>query len=269
MLPSSANTSESALRKDLCDAGRVLYERGLIGPTDGNFSARVGDRYLVCTPSGAHKGELRPEDLVKLTLDGRVVTPGGKPSSELRMHIAIYRLRPDVRCIVHAHPPCAVGLTVAGVSLEQPVVPEIIFALGLVPNVPYSSPTTDEVPEAIRPVLARTNSFMMARHGSVVLCDNPRDGVMKTEIIEHTAKITLAARVAGSASPLPAAEVDKLLDLANAARMSAGAESSAGGRAVDGRIVPTPGAAQRTTAESDDEAVVDAITRAVLARLGR
>src|SRR5437868_1280068 len=97
--------SEASLRKEICDAGRVLYERGLIGPVDGNFSARVGERYIVCTPSGAHKGELRPDDLVKLTLDGRVVTPGGKPSSELRMHLAIYRLRPDVRCIVHAHPP--------------------------------------------------------------------------------------------------------------------------------------------------------------------
>jgi L-fuculose-phosphate aldolase len=259
-------SSEAGLRREICEAGRVLYERGLIGPTDGNFSARVGDRYLVCTPSGAHKGELRPDELVKLTLDGRVVGPG-KPSSELRMHLAIYQLRPEVRCIVHAHPPCAVGLSVAGVSLEQPVVPEILFALGAVPNVPYSSPTTADVPEAIRPVLSRADAFIMARHGSVVLCDCPREGVMKTEIIEHTAKITLAARVAGAASPLPAAEVEKLLGLAAAARM--GPVASPGARTSgEGRVLPTPGAALRGD-DADEAALVEAITRAVLAKLGR
>ncbi len=258
-------TSEATLRKELCEAGRVLYERGLIGPVDGNFSARVGDRYIVCTPSGAHKGELKPDDLVKLTLDGRVVTPRGRPSSELRMHLAIYRFRPDVRCIVHAHPPCAVGLTVAGISLEKPVVPEILFAIGAVPNVPYSSPTTEEVPEAIRPLLEHTDAFIMARHGSVVLCDDPREGVIKTEIIEHTAKIHLAARIAGAATPLPSEEVSKLLGLANAAREKAAAP------ARDRRVVPTPGAAERGSSETqpDEAQLVEAITRAVLSRLGK
>lgn len=205
--------SESMVRKAICEAGRQLYERGLIGPTDGNLSARVGERYLVCTPSAMHKGELRPDELVKVALDGRVVGPG-KASTELKMHLAIYAARPDIACIVHAHPPCAVGLTVAGVSLESPVVPEILFAIGPVPTVPYSSPTTSDVPESIAPVVGRCDAFILARHGSVVLCANPREGVMKTEIIEHTAKITLAARVAGSATPLPHAEVQKLLGLA-------------------------------------------------------
>jgi L-fuculose-phosphate aldolase len=229
--------SEASLRREICDAGRTLYDRGLIGPLDGNLSARVGERYLVCTPSGSHKGELRPDDLVKLTLDGRVVSPGATPSSELKMHLAIYRERPEIACVVHAHPPCAVGLTVAGVSLERPVVPEILFAIGAVPNVPYSSPTTDAVPDAIKGVLARCDAFMLARHGSVCLCATPRDGVIMTETIEHTAKITLAARVAGGGAPLPDGEISKLLGLAAAAR---------GG---------------------PDPAMVEAVTRAVVSRL--
>lgn len=208
--------SESMVRRSICDAGRTLYERGLIGPTDGNISARVGERYLVCTPSGAHKGELRADELVKTTLDGRPVG-AGRASTELKMHLAIYAARPDIACVVHAHPPCAVGLTVAGVSLSSPVVPEILFAIGPVPTVPYSSPTTSDVPEAIAPVVGSCDAFILARHGSVVLCANPREGVMKTEIIEHTAKITLAAKVAGSATPLPASEVQKLLGLAGRA----------------------------------------------------
>jgi L-fuculose-phosphate aldolase len=239
-----APRSEAWLRRALCDAGRTLYARGLLGPTDGNFSARVGARYLLCTPSGAHKGRLTPDELLKLTLDGRVVSApaGRRPSSELKMHLAIYRLRPEVPCVVHAHPPCAVGLTVAGVSLERPVVPEILFALGAVPNVPYCSPTTDAVPEAIAPVLARCDAFMLARHGSVVLCQTPDEGVQKTEVLEHTAKITLAARIAGGASPLPEAEVSKLL------RLAAPHGTSAAGA-------------------SGDDALVEAIARAVLQRL--
>ncbi len=231
--------SEASLRREICDAGRALYDRGLIGPLDGNLSARAGDRYLLCTPSGSHKGELRPDDLVKLTLDGRVVTPNAKPSSELLMHLAIYRQRPDVACVVHAHPPCAVGLTVAGVSLEKPVVPEILFAIGAVPNVPYSSPTTRDVPDAIASVLSRCDAFMLARHGSVVLCATPREGVIKTETIEHTAKITLAANAAGGGAPLPDAEIAKLLRLAEASRAPRG----------------------------DEGELVEAVTRAVIAKL--
>jgi L-fuculose-phosphate aldolase len=196
-----------------------------------------------------------------------VVSHGKKPSSELRMHLAIYRFRPEVRCIVHAHPPCAVGLTVAGVSLERPVVPEILFAIGAVPNVPYSSPTTDEVPEAIRPLIQNTDAFIMARHGSVVLCENPREGVIKTEIIEHTAKIHLAARIAGSATPLPPEEVAKLLDLAKAARMASATEPAHTHESVDRRVLATPGAMERPSA--DEAQLVESIARAVLARLGK
>jgi len=264
--------NESDTRRAICDAGRVLYERGLIGPTDGNLSARVGDGYFVCTPSGMHKGELKPSDLVKLNAQGRAVSSAQRPSSELRMHLAIYRARKDIQCIVHAHPPCAVGMTVAGMSMEQPVVPEILFALGAVPTVPYSSPTTDDVPEAIRPVLERADAFIMARHGSVVLCATPQEGVIRTEIIEHTAKITLAARVAGNASPLPQAEVQKLLGLAAQARM-ANAESAMGTyeRAANrerASVAATSarGGASRTTGD-DDAALIEAVTRAVLERL--
>jgi L-fuculose-phosphate aldolase len=209
-----APVTEPSLRKALCDAGRVLYERGLIGPTDGNLSARVGDRRLLCTPSGAHKGMLREGDLVLLDLDGKVIR-GGKPSSELKLHLALYQQKPALACVVHAHPPSAVGLTVAGFGLDPPVVPEILFAMGRVLTVPYASPTTSDVPDGVAAVVAAgCEAFMLARHGSVVLCDDPMTGVMRTEIIEHTAKITLAARAAGSAVPLSEDEIRRLLALA-------------------------------------------------------
>ncbi|MBK6532521.1 MAG: class II aldolase/adducin family protein [Deltaproteobacteria bacterium] len=192
----------------------MLYERGLIGPTDGNLSARVGDGRLLCTPSGVHKGALREGDLVLLDLDGRVIR-GGRASTELKLHLALYAQRPGLACVVHAHPPSAVGLTVAGWGLDPPVVPEILFAMGRVPTVPYASPTTSDVPDAVAAVVAAgCEAFMLARHGSVVMCDDPMTGVLRTEIIEHTAKITIAARSAGSATPLPEDEIRRLLALA-------------------------------------------------------
>lgn len=204
---------ERWLRQALCDAGRTLYERGLIGPTDGNFSARRDATTLLCTPSGAHKGRLGPQQLVVVGLDGAVVE-GGRPSSELKMHLAIYAQRPDVKCVVHAHPPHAVALSVAGVPFSRPVVPEVLFGLGEVADVPYSSPTTDDVPHAIRGIVKRCDAFMMARHGSVILCADPDEGVIKTEILEHTAKIIVAAKAAGGARPLPEEEVRRILALA-------------------------------------------------------
>ena len=206
--------SESMVRRAICEAGRQLYERGLIGPTDGNLSARVADGRLLCTPSGAHKGAMREGDLVLMDLEGRVIR-GGKPSTELKMHLALYRQKPGLACVVHAHPPSAVGLTVAGWGLDPPVVPEILFAMGRVPTVAYASPTTSDVPEAVAAVVAAgCEAFMLARHGSVVLCDDPMTGVLRTEIIEHTAKITIAARSAGAAVPLPEDEILRLLALA-------------------------------------------------------
>lgn len=242
-MSSASYPDESTLRRSLCDAARTLYDRGLIGPTDGNLSARLTPTVLLCTPSGSHKARLRPHDLVRLNLDGRVLSRG-VPSSELKMHLAIYSSRPDVRCIVHAHPPCTVGLTVAGISLETPVVPEIIFALGRVPTVPYSSPTTADVPAAIAPVISHTNAFILARHGSVILCSTPDEGVTLTEVIEHTAKITLAAHLAGSATPLPLTEINKLLALSSS------------------RFTHTS-----NSSTAPDPADVETLTRAVLSRL--
>jgi L-fuculose-phosphate aldolase len=174
----------------------------------------VGDGRLLCTPSGVHKGALREGDLVLLDLDGRVIR-GGRASTELKLHLALYAQRPGLACVVHAHPPSAVGLTVAGWGLDPPVVPEILFAMGRVPTVPYASPTTSDVPDAVAAVVAAgCEAFMLARHGSVVMCDDPMTGVLRTEIIEHTAKITIAARSAGSATPLPEDEIRRLLALA-------------------------------------------------------
>lgn len=212
--------SEHTLRRDLAAAARVLYERGHNAPPDGNLSARINDRYLLCTPSGVHKGELAPADLVKLARDpkdpygARPVEPRQRASSELRMHVALYDARPDVHAIAHAHCPHAVALTVAGRSLDQPVVPEAILALGAIPTVPYASPTTADVPAAVLGIARDHDAFILERHGPVCLGRTIAEAVSRLEIVEHTAKITLLALSAGSASPIDPAEAARLRDIA-------------------------------------------------------
>lgn len=214
--------SEPALRRALAECAKLLYERGHNAPADGNLSARLGERYLLCTPSGVHKGKLDAGDLVKLVRDprhpygARPVEPRQRASTELRMHVALYDARPDIRAIAHAHCPHAVALTVAGHTLDHPVVPEAILALGAIPTVPYASPTTADVPAAVVGIARDHDAFILERHGPVCLGRTLDEAVGRLEIVEHTAKITLLALAAGSAAPIDPAEVARLRDIARA-----------------------------------------------------
>lgn len=211
-------TSERILRSALCEAARHLYERGHNAPVDGNLSVRLSERYLLCTPSMEHKGRLAPERIVKVSSDdGRPADARQRASSEIRMHLAIYAARPDVHAIVHAHSPSTVGLSVAGISMASPVVPEAILALGGIPTVPYASPTTPDVPEAVLPYATAGDAFVLERHGPVTLGRDLDEAMTRLEIVEHTARITVAALAAGRADPLPEAEAEHLRHMAVAA----------------------------------------------------
>lgn len=204
---------ESQLREAIASAMRHLYERGQNAPGDGNTSARLGDGFL-CTPTAAHKGRLAASQVVRLRANGDPVDATQRASTELKMHLAIYALRPDVGAIVHAHCPHATALTLAGLSLERPTLPEAIAALGSVPTVPYASPTTGDVPAAVRPfVEAGARGFILERHGPVCVGATVDEALTRLEVLEHTAKITWLAHVAGGARPLPDGEAEKLAKL--------------------------------------------------------
>lgn len=224
--------SERALRQKLCELSRTLYDRGHNAPIDGNLSARLSERYLLTTPSGGPKAALVPNQIVKVAaVDGRPVDDMQRPSSELKMHLALYRARPDVHAIIHAHSPYTVALTVAGVSMMEPVVPEVVLALGGVPTVPYASPTTSDVPDAVLSYAAKHDAFVLERHGTVVLAKDLDTAFMYIEVVEHTAKITALALAVGASPPLPAAELIKLEAIGQAARAAvSGSSPGAAGR---------------------------------------
>lgn len=207
---------EPTLRRRLVEVSRHLYQDGHNAPGDGNSSVRLSSRYLLCTPTMRHKGELAPNDIVKVRLsDGSGVD--GDPSSEIRMHLAIYRAREDVRAIVHGHSPHAVGLTVAGHSMENPVVPEAIQTMGGIPTVPYASPTTSDVADAVIPFALQYEAFILERHGTVALGRDLEQALSRLEVVEHTAKITSIAIGSGGARPIPEAEARKLRAMAEEA----------------------------------------------------
>jgi L-fuculose-phosphate aldolase len=207
---------EKEIREEIVVYGGLAYARGLVAGASGNLSARVDEDHILITPSGCHKGMLDPRDLLLYDLKTcqAVGETRGKPSSEIRMHASVYQHRPDVQAVIHAHPPYAVALSVAGISLEDVVLPEVVLTLGAIVDCGYATPTTENVVHAMEePVQAGHNALILARHGSVTLGKTMQEAFCRLEICEHVAKVTAIARSMGKVSLLPQKEIKKLISL--------------------------------------------------------
>jgi L-fuculose-phosphate aldolase len=204
---------ETRLRQGLCRVGALCYHKGYIVGADGNLSARLPDGTVLVTPAGAMKGFLEPHHIAHVDLDGRVVGDGPRPSTEIAIHLVCYRERADVQAVVHTHPPHAVALSIAGVDLQLPVIPEVIVTIGGTPTTPYATPGTNELPESIREIVRCSDTLIMKNHGAVTLGANLMDAFKKLDMVEHTARILwLVHALKGSVDPLPAEAVRKLLE---------------------------------------------------------
>lgn len=204
---------EARLRTAICRIGKLSYDRNYIVGADGNISARMADGTILITPTGAMKGFLEPHQVAHVDMTGRAIDDGPKPSSEVGIHLVSYQERPDVKAICHAHPPHAVAMTIAGVDLQMPVIPEIIVTIGGIPTAPFGTPGTPELPETIRDLVRCSDVMMMQNHGSVTLGANLMDAYKKLDMLEHTAKILWLAHVArGGLEPLPEEDVRKMLE---------------------------------------------------------
>jgi len=204
---------ERQLRVQMVQIARLCYDRGLLVAMDGNLSALLPGGEVLCTRAGCHKGLLTDEDLIVCDRRGKKLRGEGEPTSELRMHLAAYDERPDVRAVVHAHPPIAVAFTLADVSLASCVLPEVVLTLGVVPTVRYATTGTEGLAEALRPYLRQHDCVLMDRHGAVCVGGDLLRAFCNLETLEHTAKIIKAARDLGGAKALPADEAVKLRSL--------------------------------------------------------
>lgn len=208
--------SEADARAQCVRVCRLIYDKGYSTGADGNVTVRLGDGRLLATPSGAHKGFLDADGFVLLHPDGRPVR-GGTPTSELAMHLSVYRARPDVHAVVHAHPIAAVACSIAGIDLADIIVPEVIFGIGCIQMAPYSTPTTDDVPAAIADAIARCDAVVMTRHGTITVGPDLLKAFARLETVEHTAQTLAMAHQLGAVTPLPASEVARVRAIAQGA----------------------------------------------------
>jgi L-fuculose-phosphate aldolase len=203
--------TERRHRRDIVLFGHALHERGYVAAMDGNLSIRLDEDRVLATPTAMCKGMMRPADLVTVDFEGRRV--GGKRdvSSEIAMHLLIYRLRPDIRGIVHAHPPTATGFAAAGMALNQPLVCEVVIGLGSIPLAKYGTPGTAELTEALEPLVPQYDAILMSNHGVVAYGSDLHHAYMKMETVEHFAQIALVTHLLGRQEPLGSRELEKLL----------------------------------------------------------
>lgn len=206
--------NERELRKKIVEIGRIIYERGFVAASDGNISARLDDGTILTTPTMVCKGRMTEDMLVLVDINGRKLRRDERnPSSEFSMHKEIYRLRPDVHAIVHAHPPFGTGFAVANVALDKPLLSEVILTLGCIPLTAYGTPSTQEISDSLSPYIPHHDALLLANHGAVAYGPDLQVAYDRMETLEHFAKITLIARIVGRPAELPPEAIEKLLDV--------------------------------------------------------
>ncbi len=203
--------AERKHREEIVRYGRMLHQRGFVAAMDGNLSVRLAGNRILVTPTGVSKGAMRPADLVTVDLEGHRVTGRRNVTSEIGMHLLIYRLRPDIQAIVHAHPPTATGFAAAGLALTEPLVCEVVIGLGCIPLARYGTPGTSELAQSLEPYVPKYDAILMSNHGVVTYADTLEHAYMKMETVEHFAQIALVTHLLGRQQPLNKSEVEKLV----------------------------------------------------------
>ena len=246
--------SEAQLRADIVEVGRRMYARGYTASNDGNISVRLDAGRLLMTPKSVCKGFMDPAMMCITDLDGKKLSGDRDPSSEMQMHLEVYRQRPDVNAVVHAHPPVATAFAVAGIPLDRAVLAEVVTTLGSVPIAEYATPSTKELPDAVRKYVKAHDGMLLANHGALTLGVDLLAAYYKMETIEHFANISFVARMLGGERLLSRDEVLRLQGLrgmygiASPAPICADPALDAGSDPVDCQVVYAPSSAQRLVA---------------------
>ena len=242
------------IKKEICEVGHRLYDKGFVAANDGNISVKINDHEFYCTPTGVSKGSLTPDMIIKVDENGNKLEGKLNPSSEIKMHMRVYRERPDVTAVVHAHPPVATAFTVAGVELDQYILPEAVLTIGNVPTCKYGTPSTMEIPDSLEPFIQKHDAFLLENHGALTVGCNLTKAFFIMEEVEFNAKICKYAMELGAVHEIPNEQLKKLMEL----RQKMGLPGRHPG--IEYEEEPTTCASEELVAE---------ITRKVLAALGK
>jgi len=204
-------TSFNQIASSIVEVGKLMYQKGWVAANDGNISVRLDRERIMCTPTGVSKGMMRPEDMLIVDLDGRKLEGERACTTEIQMHCTVYRLRPDVNSVVHAHPPVSTGFAVAGRALNLAILPEAVVTLGTVPLADYGLPGTPELSSQLVPYIPNHDALLMANHGVVCYGETLEKAFFRLETVEHLSRISLVAEMLGGPRLLPRREVDRLM----------------------------------------------------------
>jgi L-fuculose-phosphate aldolase len=206
---------EFVIKDLIIDIGKRLWTRGYVAANDGNISVRTGKSELMITTSGVSKGFMSRDMIIKMSMDGEILTPKNQylPSSEVKMHLEVYKQRDDIKAVVHAHPPYSTSFAVAGMPIETFILPEAIMSFGEVPIAPYGTPSTMEMPDSIIPFIRNSNAILLANHGALTLGIDLITAYHRMETLEHTAHILYLALGLGNVNKITKGQVDKLMKI--------------------------------------------------------
>lgn len=202
--------SPFTLRKRIVDIGQRLSERGLVAGTDGNISVRFDSERVLITPSGLPKGRLSPDDIIIVDINGKKLQGRLEPSSEILMHLFVYKNRPEITACVHAHPPYTTAFAVAGIDLADDVLPEVVVSVGTIPLTDYAPPGTDAVPRVLEPHIEKQNAFVLRNHGLLTIGRSLDEAYHRHETVEHCARIVHLTRQLGNLNRLPSEDFERL-----------------------------------------------------------
>lgn len=262
--------NEYEIKKQICDIGKRIYDRNMVAANDGNISVKLNDNEFLCTPTGVSKGFMTPEFICKVDADGNVIqaNKGFRPSSEIKMHMRVYKKRPDVGSVVHAHPTFATSFAIAGIPLTQPIMPEAVIALGCVPIAPYGTPSTMEIPDAVEPYLEHFDAVLLESHGALTWSTDLLAAYMKMESVEFYAELLYKARQLGGPKEFSPENVQKLYEIRR--KMGLPGRHPADLCQNKGKAnCHNCGSCSSSAGSQDSQELVAAITKKVLEQLGK
>ncbi|MBQ8230260.1 MAG: class II aldolase/adducin family protein [Clostridia bacterium] len=243
------------IKKEICEVGLKLWQKGFVAANDGNISVKISDNEYYCTPTGVSKASLTPDMIIKVDKDGKKLEGKLNPSSEIKMHMRVYRERPDVTAVVHAHPPVATAFTVADIDLDQYVLPEAVLTIGAVPTCDYGTPSTMEIPDSLDPYIQDHDAFLLRNHGALTVGCNLTKAFFVMEEVEFNAVICKHAMDLGAVHEISRDQLAKLMDLRKKMNLP--------GRHPGIEYDDEP------ACNCGKEELVEAITKKVLAALGK
>jgi L-fuculose-phosphate aldolase len=264
-------------RQELCRVGREIHARQYVSANDGNFSYRLSESKVLATPTMISKGQMTPEDLIVVDMEGRKLSGDRQPTSETHMHLSIFRERPDVHCVVHAHPPHATAFAVVQQPLPKCILPEVEIFIGEIPITAYATPGTPELADSLRPYIKDFTVFLLANHGVLATGRTVQEAHWRLEVTEAYCRILLLAGQLGEANQFTARHMDELFKIKERLGLSdrrlkdtALRDCALPSPSPGAPAVRAPGETSPTLGDNfaDDESLVEQITAAVLKRLG-